>query len=456
MTDPRQDALLAQWLDDPSAGPPQGLEDEVVEAMVALRPELAPAPTLSLDDILAGVTEGPFARRSEAPVSISDEELDARRSEMPVSQAEVIDLAAARRRRNRIWGGVGAMAAAALVLFTILPEGEQFESAEVKAPAPPQQVLAPERELEQEGVNPAQDLALDAPEAPQEAKARTAETTPSPKPALKAAEDPSSYGPAPELLASADPEPSDDYADLEEDLGTWDVEDAPTTASKSAPSSMGAEDDVELAELQAERGGRAPKKESRRDEGRTRSPTAGSGGLLGDRVDNTSTPSAPSMEPVEETVADADFDESEFSEPEIPSDLDGLRASAAPRDYDSNWYLRALDGSDLDAFSAAVDLSTARASTGDYAGAAKACAALATSSDPRVAQDMAWRAARYQVMAGDSGALITVRAGQKRSSANTAFRANLYQLEGSILESRGDIEGAKAAYRTAANLNAAR
>jgi hypothetical protein len=53
---------LAQWLEDhPGTPPPPDLDPEVVQAVYALRPELAPAPRLSADDILASVTRGPLA-----------------------------------------------------------------------------------------------------------------------------------------------------------------------------------------------------------------------------------------------------------------------------------------------------------------------------------------------------------------------------------------------------------
>lgn len=63
MTELNEPRLLAEWLDaNPGEAPPEGVEAEVIEAVYALRPDLAPAPRVSLDDILAGVATGPFAR----------------------------------------------------------------------------------------------------------------------------------------------------------------------------------------------------------------------------------------------------------------------------------------------------------------------------------------------------------------------------------------------------------
>jgi len=434
MTDPRQEALLAQWLDDPSSGPPEGLENDVVESMIALRPELAPAPGVSLDDILAGVTEGPFAARSDAPVSpISDEELEARRSEMPPSQAELIDLAAVRRRRRRIWGAVGTLAAAALVLFIIVPQS--FDGS-VDAPAPADVLTEPSPQVEtpaqafDEGAaeRPARE---DAPEKNEEATEKKNAPKPltveiqtergeaaQPEPApLTSSAVPSTYGPAPEE-APLSPEPAMDWGEPAEPS-------AGSVSMGAGSVSMEADDAM----------GDGPRK---RERNKTRSSTA----------------------PTNDDDGLADYEEEEEEElvqdVGIPSDLESLRAAAAPRDYIPDWYLSALSGVLLDEVSGAVNEAESQASQGDYRAAAKTCLALAKSGDPRVAQDMAWRAARYTRMAGDSGALAIARDGQRRSSANTAFRANLYHLEGSILESQGDIEGALEAYRIATNLNAAR
>ena len=70
---------------------------------------------------------------------------------------------------------------------------------------------------------------------------------------------------------------------------------------------------------------------------------------------------------------------------------------------------------------------------------------------------MAFRAASAAWASGDAtSALRYLSKGQGRSSLNTAQRANLYYLEGQILEAQGDTQGALAAYRVAANLNQAR
>ncbi len=67
MTDLNEPRLLAQWLEaHPGEPPPEGVETEVMEAVYALRPDLAPAPRVTVEDILAVVASGPFVQASTA------------------------------------------------------------------------------------------------------------------------------------------------------------------------------------------------------------------------------------------------------------------------------------------------------------------------------------------------------------------------------------------------------
>ena len=52
---------LAQWLASPTEGPPPDLDADVLEGLYALRPDLAPSPRLRAEDILADLLEGPLA-----------------------------------------------------------------------------------------------------------------------------------------------------------------------------------------------------------------------------------------------------------------------------------------------------------------------------------------------------------------------------------------------------------
>ncbi|MCP4807015.1 MAG: hypothetical protein GY913_26795 [Proteobacteria bacterium] len=450
MTPEKQASLLAEWLEKPpGTAPPEGVDSDALEAIYALRPELAPAPRVSIDDILAGVSEGPFSRTAEVPI--------ARTAEVPISEApteiedeviveadpetgrgEVVDFAAARRRRTRVWGAIGTMAAAALILFTVLPADDGFENLAKEAPTadPVAQVASPEAVQTAEDYDrPNEDLAeLDALEEGEATPARPAKQERTGRyDALKNLSSadmdagdlsdglaPSgggaSYGPAPEELhledaeqkaAEPDPEPALaglGYVEAEEAqdeaaYDTLDVAQPAASESRKTRSSWGNREKDE-----------SPKSSSRASS----STTAGSSAY-----------DAPAAEP----------------EP-IPSDLDALRAAAFPSDYSASWYLRALDDAGLDRVDAAI-------SSGDYA-------SLISDPDPRVGQDFAGRAAQEAASSSSSNALGYVNEGLRRSSANTPFLSRLYALQGQILEAQGDVEGAKAAYTNAANLNRAR
>ncbi len=100
---------LAGWLDGTDDGDVD-LEDDVAEAIYALRPALAPAPRLDLDAMLNEVQEGPLAA---AP---------------PVAQAgALVSLADERRRRMPRWvlPAVGAVAMAATTLFFVVPVADE-------------------------------------------------------------------------------------------------------------------------------------------------------------------------------------------------------------------------------------------------------------------------------------------------------------------------------------------
>ena len=68
----QQAEQLAQWLEaHPGTPPPDGIDPEVIEAVYSLRPELAPAPNVDLDDILDSVERGPFQVQTEE-MSVDD------------------------------------------------------------------------------------------------------------------------------------------------------------------------------------------------------------------------------------------------------------------------------------------------------------------------------------------------------------------------------------------------
>jgi hypothetical protein len=130
MNEEKQADRLARWLDEALAAggtppdAPADLDDDVREAIAALRPDRAPAPRLTADDLLASLQAGPLA--APQPVVI------------PFPSP-----AAARSRR--MWrsvggaGGVGLMLAAAGVLYLF-----GVDRSALQAPPPPEMVAVPE------------------------------------------------------------------------------------------------------------------------------------------------------------------------------------------------------------------------------------------------------------------------------------------------------------------------
>lgn len=108
MSDDAQGKLLADWLaGPPGAPPPPELDPAVVEAVLALRPERAPALRLSADDLLADLAAGPLVEAQAVPAGGAHPELPA----------------PANAPRWRRWmlgaGGSSALLVAALALFAL-------------------------------------------------------------------------------------------------------------------------------------------------------------------------------------------------------------------------------------------------------------------------------------------------------------------------------------------------
>jgi hypothetical protein len=138
--------LLAQWLSAaPGSVPPEGLEEEVLGSIYALAPDRAPPHRVRIEDVLDALLTGPVAdpEVSEAAIALNPDLAPAHRvdidqildsvTEGPFAAGaqpggEIIDLAAARRRR-RWWVGTGAIAAAAVALFIVVPISHKAEEA---------------------------------------------------------------------------------------------------------------------------------------------------------------------------------------------------------------------------------------------------------------------------------------------------------------------------------------
>jgi len=121
----RQAQVLADWLEGrPPAGEiPEDLDPDVIEAVLALRPELAPEPELSVDDILSGVQSGPLAAQASAgPHAPQDQQAPPQDRPDPVVAPPPTPQPA--NTPNKRWvpwamAGLGSLAAAAVVLIAV-------------------------------------------------------------------------------------------------------------------------------------------------------------------------------------------------------------------------------------------------------------------------------------------------------------------------------------------------
>jgi hypothetical protein len=128
MTLDEQSKALAEWLEqNPGSPPPEGVDEEVLQAIYVFRPDLAPPANVSIDDILARVESGPFAQAT--PLQASGKPRSAQPEESLAS----------RKHRRRFWSGAGAIAAAAAVLIIALPQ--QKEAAKIGPQMQPQHAV---------------------------------------------------------------------------------------------------------------------------------------------------------------------------------------------------------------------------------------------------------------------------------------------------------------------------
>ncbi len=169
---------LVTWLEGhPGDPPPADLDPEVVEAVYMLRPDLAPAPRVKIEDIFARIETGPLAERSPAeeedpqgplasPSEMSRPDpigLALQTDDIPTELAldrpdpvtgmadsgEVVQLSFYQRHRRNLWTGTGTLAAAAVALFMVLPVRQQaallgqalHEPAGMSAPAPEPELM---------------------------------------------------------------------------------------------------------------------------------------------------------------------------------------------------------------------------------------------------------------------------------------------------------------------------
>jgi len=171
LVNPAVAEALNHWLEaGPGTAPPSILPVGVVESAYALRPELAPAPSLTIDDILLGVSSGPLAESSEVGPT-----------------AELIELPSPWWRRR----SVGLFAMAAIALIVVVPGAQQvmnqptpFDGIEAVADAP--QVRGVGFEARPESASVAREKSQPKVETAEEVAPQPVREAPLPKPVPEA------------------------------------------------------------------------------------------------------------------------------------------------------------------------------------------------------------------------------------------------------------------------------
>ena len=477
-TEETEARLLAEWLaTPPGTPPPEGLSASAVQAVYALRPDRAPAPRVTIDDIFAKVEAGPYAataRRGQARSAAGATPVERQAGPRPPA------------RSRRWWTGpaVGLALSAALAAVVVIPvaghylsRGNQEVASEVvraeSAPAPAAASAPP---------MPAEPLAAAAPQTGTEGEAG-----PPPPPAdavgasgveEKAME---RAQPAEEQVTTSLPEMSNAPA---ADVALGDEarrEYAPSPAPAARPSGSGydgigdggggitggsgaaatAPATPRVAEAEADDADAKPaaspppakvdaanKEESTNDGwawGQKKS-TSPAKGKAAEPLAKTPASSRSEPAALEEASASAERAKSADKDQEVDA-----RSGAVPTDYRNDWY---NSRSDVAAVYAQAESQRAAGQT-DFAVASYLT--LLGDADRRVGQDVAWRAARILQSQGRlAEAQRLARQGLSLSTTNTPQRANLLVLDGDLSLSRGDSASAARSWAEARALNDAR
>ncbi|GEM_PF-2828440 len=472
MNEERQAQLLAQWLDAPAGTPaPEGIDQDVIEAMFVLRPELAPAPKMTAFDLLASLPAAP--EQAAAAAAAPEREVS----------AEVVDLGA--RRRRRLWYGAGVAAAAAMALIVIVPGAGDLAQAPTASPALSMsdggdeladlgaalaEAEAPEaaRELMDELASAAEQAEGETPAGgdfaqltPADGPARTA----APAPALDqrtrmAAPSRSASTGATLSLGGSEPASEEDalpsldgavVADAELELADFDAAPAARFEGWTQDTGLGAAPAAEPALVPASPEGSAVATDE--------------GGL-----DDAFEPSFEAPDPYGNVAASKTSSSASRSEKKElrRAERDDLAAAEAapeqepagtpwPADYSASWYLSGLSGELESQVVAAFAAADEHRAAGRVDQAVDTLVVLLASGNTHVAQDAAGRAAEALRAAGRLDEAVDMcRRGRAVSSANTAFLSRLWALEGALHQARGDLAQATHAYTTASNLNTAR
>jgi len=384
---------LARWLEQPEGTiPPDELDDDVVEAIVSLRPERAPAPRVTADDILALVTTGPLAEAASpggevvpfpgapAPAPEVEQAFDHSTPERPPRWSSLAR-----------WGGLSgvgiALAAAATLMFVAVPTLQRGQAPMAQGEAMP---------------------------AGDEMRAAPAAAAPAAEP--MAEEEVEDEAPAAQKTESADAKQRQAPA----------ARPKPRARPPQEPAAAPAQ--LERAEEAVYPMGGAP---------------VDNGALIPELADEFANDGA----------ADAEIAPS--PDPTGGgSDLDALRAAAVPADWSTDRWEGAVSSSDRERVAAGLDVASEAARNGEPAKAADLAERFISPPDA-AAHAAALAAVDHHLAAGNvAGAIAAARRGLQ-FRANTPGWSMLAVRLGDLVRS-SDPGSAEAWYRDAAAQNATR
>ncbi|MFT4623841.1 MAG: hypothetical protein ACI8PZ_002497 [Myxococcota bacterium] len=492
MTEEERAAALRRWLDSPSSGHPPELEADVVHAVSALRPDLAPPPRLTADDILASVSSGPLASGSAGAAPV-----------MPSAEAGPEPLVMPANRPRTWWrsvggaGGVGlVLAVAATFLLVVLPQSQE-------APlAPAEESVAPNRAEAEPASTPArqaaassategravEELGVEVNQAVEQQNAPKAPAaSPPPPPPPPSAVALGAGSTTPRAAAPLIPELGDEVLVAGGDLTTAAGEGKEVRAAEAAPAVQtrapadreldGMLDAVaDLGELDDAQDQRASAREETLRFADEEEPVEEAeaaddfgrydieddlavGGAVAPARTESASRARPRSEPERKRNKSAAAPAQEMAPSASPEPVDAtgstgedlavLRAAAIPSGSGG----RAPKGivpAVMEQDAAAMALATAAESRGDRRAAGDALAARVV-PPAALGQARAVSAARHYLAAGDPAAAAGVaQAGLALGSTSSTDRAWLLVLYGDALQRLGDPSGAADAYRAAA------
>lgn len=425
-------ALLADWLKSPPGTPaPEGLDEDVLAAVYALRPDRAPPLGLTIDTILDGVESGPFAPHPGLSGGSGRKDVS-RRDPGPRRP---------RRVGSRAWWAIpGAglvLTALAVTLIAVKVGGSLYlQSPEMarlsEAPSAPTSSTPTD-----DAGAPAAPM-LDAP-APDAAPSATA-AAPRPMEEINEAPPPAK---APSTIAEAGSSAGLSDAPADELAGptTRERDAAPTTATV-APAAVPTAPPLDVAAASP-----APAPELAKSSSSARGYSSADK-MAGDDEDANLDRKEKRDEAPQRASAQRPSAEAAPAGSAVQAQTGG---GSTPFDYNPSFYTAYPE------LSAAYAAALANESAGRYSEALATYAGFLVSPHTDVAQDAAWRAARCLRSLGRlDDALTTVQSGLRRSSSNTPYRTNLYNLQGELHSAQGKSGDAQKAWAEAARLNAGR